>query len=147
MCYLAFGRGVRSDAAQWIETHIPPDRRIGLSALYYGDWASCPPLDEYSRAVVVLPVVKGYDASDYIDRDLDYIVLSDLILQDVEPDSSVAAFCASLQAGPTYKLEQTFAPVFGGFRLCERLGWELPYDWLYTRPTFYVYARQKEMSH
>jgi len=143
VAYLRFGVDSRQQASEWIEANVPPDRVIGLTPYFHGDWSSTPPLDELRRRVMYLPVSRIYDASDYKERDVDFVVLCDLTLEAPEISPEAADFFKFVQRGDTFRLVETFVPSFEAFHSAEWLGWRMHADWRLTRPTFYLYERRR----
>lgn len=141
VAYLRFGEDARDKARIWIETHISPDRSVALTPYFHGDWGSSPALDEFSRRVVLLPVSRIYDASDYIDREIDFVVLCDLTLEAAQKSPEAEAFLKHVRSQRNHTLIQTFVPSFEAIHPAEWLGWTMHLDWRYTRPTFYLYER------
>jgi hypothetical protein len=141
VAYLRWGKDARVQASEWIESNIPPDRLIGITPYYYGDWSAVPPLDERRRRVAVLPTSRAYDASGYKDRALDYVVLCNLSIENIDNSAEAMEFVRFVQAEHVYRRVQTFRSSFDTVRIAEWLGGKLPYDWEYTRPTLYLYER------
>ena len=92
-----------------------------------------------------VPALSGppYDASTYLGKNLDYIVLCDITLSAADRNASVAAFFDEVQNGAAYRLEESFVSSFEGFHVAQWLGWPMHADWQYTRPNLWVYARKQ----
>lgn len=146
VAYLRFGTDARDKVTAWLDQNVPADRIVAVTPYYHGDWGTIPPLDERRRKVELLPLSRNYDASGYVSRKLDYVIVSDLMMEAPEISTDARAFLAILQNNRDYRLVAAFKPSFEAIHPAEWLGWIAHADWRYTRPTFYIYERRRTAS-
>jgi len=83
---------------------------VGVTRSYYADWTYQSRFPQSSRIILrPLKLRSNFDASGYIDKDLDYIVTSDFA-QIYAVGKTANKFMDDLRNGNKYKLIKTFAP-------------------------------------
>lgn len=135
------GQDPRHRAGRWLLAHTPAGSTIGTTHSFQGDSTYSPRVPPGSgRRFAPLMLRRNFDASSYLDRDLDYVVTSDFARQHASGPTA-RGFFARLFGEDDYRLVARIEPMWSPLSIAGRFGPRVPPDLLYVRPTFFVFER------
>lgn len=141
---MQFTEDPRYRAGRWLLDNAPAGSTIGMTASFYGDLTYQPrfPVNRLPFSVYPLMLRPNFDASGYLELDLDYIATSDYA-RSYARGATAPGFFRGLFREDRYRLAATAGPPWEPpFCLPHWLGVRRPGDLLYVRTTLYIFERR-----
>jgi hypothetical protein len=133
----------RDQAGRWLVDHASPRAKVGVTRSFHGDNTYLPRFpQDHGLRLLPLMLRPNFDASRYIDLNLDYIATTDYALGHARGETA-PEFLKALFHGDRHREVARFAPAWEPLSLPAGLGLTRPGDLLYVRSTFFVFEKQR----